>query len=340
MKNLANKLSRKTLLKCLMCCAALLFSSLSLAATPAHCINNADDVVLRGTATKEPLKMSDGRVISVWILTTETAVCIYEFNDTDTLKKSPVNVSRIQILGAAPPTGVLIELHGMLRTGNFTPYYAVPNSISVSSGIRVRKKSADEATTPSSSKRSDDGDNRIALEAIALPLELKRAEEPKLKKNTDNASNAFTPDRTVRQSPIPTQIMTALTTAKQKAMLFNVDLMEVESDDTPGASGYSIYIRYKKESFTGNWLGREAVVSYDDQYNLATEIVKQLVKIDQDPGMKAHSRYVSVCSELDGATSAAGKPVVEFLGCANYSPDKDVVDRDFTKVSTKFASAR
>jgi len=285
-------------------CASLMFSGLAAGATSATCLSNSDEVVIRGMAQAERLKVNDGREITVWILTTENPICINEFADADSLKKAPASVSRIQITGVAPPAGVLIDFKGILRTGNAASYYAVPNSIAVSSAAKVRKSGGE-------------------VVAAAGPVKNARSHETE-----------------VKAQPVPKAVTDALQAAKPMALLFKVDSLEIELDDTPGAGGYSIYLHYNKDVFTDRWAGQEAIIAFDNDYNLAREFVKQLINTGQDPAVKTNPKYVDVCSEIDGVNALSKMPEFELIGCARYTPAKDVIDPDFTRISDRLVAPK
>jgi len=254
----------------------------------------------------------------VWILTTENPVCINVFIDSDSIQKSQTYVSRIQILGAAPPEGVLIDLNGILRTGNTANFYAVPNTITVISGTKVRKNGAD-------------------ITAAAPPVEVIKRDDVEIKpKKTVNRGR----ESETKEQAIPKSVTDALQKAKQMALLFKVENLEIEFDDTPGASGYSIYLHYGKNVFTSQRTRQETVIAFDNDYNLAREFVKQLINSGLDPAVKSSSRYVEVCSVVDGTDAATKNPDFELIGCARYNPEKDTIDPDFIKISDPLPVAK
>jgi hypothetical protein len=102
----------------------------------------------------------------------------------------------------------------------------------------------------------------------------------------------------------------------------------VEMKIHSGFFGYDLYIHYKKEGFSGVWAGQEVATAYGDDYHLASEFVKQLVKSGRDPSAEPNQKYVGACAEEDGFTTITGKPGIKLLGCAQYDPYKDAVDPD------------
>ncbi|MGA2989546.1 MAG: hypothetical protein ABSD88_03645 [Candidatus Korobacteraceae bacterium] len=110
-----------------------------------RCYNDGDSVSLRGVASPVMLKMANGTVSKVWVLTTETPVCVMEQAPWNDAPKQ-ITVLRVQVIGSAPPLGSAVELKGKLSTGNITQYYAEPTAITVTSG---RKISASVPPNPS-----------------------------------------------------------------------------------------------------------------------------------------------------------------------------------------------
>ena len=96
-----------------------------------------------------------------------------------------------------------------------------------------------------------------------------------------------------------------------------------------GVLGYDFYIHYRKEGFSEEWAGSEAATAYGDDYHLATEFVKQLVKHGRSPSREPDPKFIGACGEEDGFTTVSGKPGIRLLGCAQYDPTKDAVDPDF-----------
>ena len=291
--------------------SAMMLHDLAVCADPAPCLNNADDVVIRGVASKE----SDGKENEVWVLTTETLICIHELLDAKPVKKSRTYVNRIQILGVPPPAGMLIDLKGKLITGNFTNDFAVPNSISVVSSTKVHDTS-DEVRNPSVTTETD---HRHDVEL-----------NPHETANNDVLET--TPET------IPRNIIKALQLAKQAQPLFKVNLVELDIDESPGESGYSVYLRYSSEVFSGSLAGQEAKIAFDNNNNFATAFVKQLINIGEDPAIKMNPRAVSVCSEVDGLAADLKTPELQLIGCAQYSPDNALVDPDFKKIAGKLTT--
>lgn len=83
---------------------------------------------------------------SVWLLGTDRPICVVESEDGIAAPQER-NVSRLQIVGKPPPTGVAIELTGKLSTGNITQYYAESTAIVVTSGRRIETATKQQATT-------------------------------------------------------------------------------------------------------------------------------------------------------------------------------------------------
>jgi hypothetical protein len=108
-----------------------------------------------------------------------------------------------------------------------------------------------------------------------------------------------------------------------------VDHVEIQIHS--GVFGYDLYIHYRKDGFSGVWAGREVAIAYGDDYHLAREFVKQLVKISRDPSTAPNQKYVGACGEEDGFTTITGKPGIKLLGCAQYDPYKDAVDPDYKR---------
>ena len=307
------------LLTWLVYCAAWMTGGAAVAATPAPCMNAAQEVVIRGIVSNEHVNASDGRDLKVWMITTENPVCINVVIDGDTAQISQTWVSRIQVLGPIPPVGVPVDLKGTLKTGNSTKYYAVPNTLMINSIATVNKtvnagSSGTEAASGSLAAKSSRKDD----------AEMK----PQKAANRTRSTELKTPS-------LPRAISDALQTAKQMALLYKVDTLETEFDDTPGASGYSLYLHYHQDAFAEHLAGQKALIAFDNNYNLAREFVKQLIKIDQDPLDKKNPRYVDVCSVVDRVSVLTRKPEFELIGCARYDPGKDMIDPDFTKISER-----
>ena len=116
--------------------------------TDAKCYHDRDVVKLRGTVSSRPLSMADRSIKTVWILSTDTPVCVVETLPW-TSATPKAKVSRFQIEGSPPPADTTIELTGKLSTGNVTQYYAEQNAIEVTQGRRVPNTNA--ATSPNQS---------------------------------------------------------------------------------------------------------------------------------------------------------------------------------------------
>jgi hypothetical protein len=102
----------------------------------AKCYRDADVVTLRGIAYPQSLKMADGSVKVVWILTTKNPVCVVQSLPWDDAPRR-ANVTRVQVIGTPPPAGATLELRGKLSTGNVTQSYAEMTAIEVTSGRRI-----------------------------------------------------------------------------------------------------------------------------------------------------------------------------------------------------------
>lgn len=106
------------------------------AAAAIGCQKDGDLITIQGVAAAQSLELANGSTKSVWILATDRPICIVESeNGIDAPKEH--RVSRLQVVGKPPPTGVSIELKGKLSTGNITQYYAESTAIVVMSGRRI-----------------------------------------------------------------------------------------------------------------------------------------------------------------------------------------------------------
>jgi hypothetical protein len=113
------------------------------------CYRDGDVITVQGVATAQALELANGLVRSVWLLATDKPICVVE---ADTLQQ--IRVSRLQIIGQPPPSGVAIELTGKLSTGNITQYYAVSTAIDVISGRRIAMAKSQRSTAPPSVGRA------------------------------------------------------------------------------------------------------------------------------------------------------------------------------------------
>jgi hypothetical protein len=118
------------------------------------CHNDGDRITVQGVATAQSLELANGSTKSVWILATDSPICVVESEDGIAVPQER-NVSRLQVVGKPPPTGVAIELKGKLSTGNITQYYAESTAIVATSGRRIevaisQQAPADRPTTPAS----------------------------------------------------------------------------------------------------------------------------------------------------------------------------------------------
>jgi uncharacterized protein YecT (DUF1311 family) len=107
-----------------------------------ECHRNGDVITTQGIATAKSLELANGSVRNVWLFITDKPICIVESEDGITTPKE-TDVSRFQIIGQPPPSGVAIELIGKLSTGNISQYYAEPTAIEVVSGRRITTAAQD-----------------------------------------------------------------------------------------------------------------------------------------------------------------------------------------------------
>lgn len=154
--------------------ALFLMSGLVMAA---GCYNEGDSIVLKGTASIQPLELANGKTNTVWVLTPTSPICVTELA-SDSGKPKQANVSRLQIIGTPPPANILIELSGTLSTGNFTQYYAEPTAIKVTSGRRI---AAEQVST----------DNQDSYKAGRLNEQASRKNEVSDKANPSNYVERF-----------------------------------------------------------------------------------------------------------------------------------------------------
>jgi hypothetical protein len=105
-------------------------------ATSVGCQKDGDLITIQGIATAQSLELANGSTKSVWLLATDRPICVVESEDgiADPQER---NVSRLQVVGKPPPTGVAIELKGKLSTGNITQYYAESTAIVVTGWRRI-----------------------------------------------------------------------------------------------------------------------------------------------------------------------------------------------------------
>lgn len=121
--------------------ALLLTSNLALADGPNACVSDGQQIALRGIATQIPLKMADGQMNTVWVITTDAPVCINEKNSTNSIKNR-AQVRQFQVMGFPPPAGEPIELTGKISTGNSLNTYVVPDALRVINGRKLGSKNS------------------------------------------------------------------------------------------------------------------------------------------------------------------------------------------------------
>lgn len=138
-----------------------------------------------------------------------------------------------------------------------------------------------------------------------------------------------TPDN---PASIPQDIRSCEAAVKATSLSEESDKIDhVEMRIHSGVFGYDLYIHYKKEGFSGIWAGSEVGRAYGDDYHLASEFVRQLVKSGRNPSAEPNQKFVAACGEEDGFTTITGRPGIKLLGCAQYDPYSDAVDPDFRR---------
>ena len=87
-------------------------------------------MTLLGRAVAEHVQLSDGSSKDIWMLAMDPPLCVIDKRYSQD-SQGRMSVSRVQIVGAVPPTGVPLMLTGTLSTRNAPQYFIVPTALSV-----------------------------------------------------------------------------------------------------------------------------------------------------------------------------------------------------------------
>ena len=106
-----------------------LFSGAAIAQVQS-CYPVGTTMTLLGKAVPESIQLSDGSAKTIWMLAMNPPLCVIDKRYSQD-PQGRISVSRIQIVGPNPPTGVPIMLVGILSTRNGPQYFIVPTQLSV-----------------------------------------------------------------------------------------------------------------------------------------------------------------------------------------------------------------
>jgi hypothetical protein len=114
--------------------AAVLLIAIANPAYAETCLQDGQKVTLQGKASLMNLNMANGSTSRIYILETYHTICVNQLLGDSIVKGE---IKKFQIIGSPPPKNILIELVGVLSTGNVTQYYGVPNAIKILSGRKI-----------------------------------------------------------------------------------------------------------------------------------------------------------------------------------------------------------
>jgi hypothetical protein len=130
------------------------------------CHNEGDVITVQGIASASSPESADGSTRSIWALNIDQPICL-----TDSSKGASghqTTVSRLQIMGQAPPSGVEIELTGKLVTGHLDEDFAEHAALKIIKGHRIASAPPTQITPQNvQDNKSSPADQQLSADLIS-----------------------------------------------------------------------------------------------------------------------------------------------------------------------------